>query len=116
GFQLLTCWLKPVLPSLATRAESFLNCEPLQFNRVPEPLTRIEPYTHLMTRVEEKQLDALFDVSKETTMTATSPQASLAAAGEGVISIDDFSKIDLRIAKIVKAEHVDGADKLLKLT
>src|SRR5882672_2408540 len=66
GFQLLTCWLKPVLPSLATRAESFLNCEPLQFNRVPEPLTSIKPYTHLMTRVEEKQLDALFDVSKET--------------------------------------------------
>jgi methionyl-tRNA synthetase len=116
GFQLLTCWLKPVLPSLATRAESFLNCEPLQFNRVPEPLTRIKPYTHLMTRVEEKQLDALFDVSKETTMTATSPQPSPAAAGEGVISIDDFGKIDLRIAKIVKAEHVDGADKLLKLT
>ncbi len=67
-----------------------------------------------MTRVEEKQLDALFDVSKETIMIATSP--SPAAAGEGVVSIGDFSKIDLRIAKIVKAEHVDGADKLLKLT
>ena len=39
GFQLLTCWLKPVLPGLATRAESFLNCEPLRFDRVPEPLT-----------------------------------------------------------------------------
>ena len=116
GFQLLTCWLKPVLPSLAIRAESFLNCEPLQFNRVPEPLTRIKAYTHLMTRVEEKQLDALFEVSKEATMTASSPQPSPAAAGEGVISIDDFNKLDLRIAKIVKAEHVDGADKLLKLT
>ncbi len=116
GFQLLTCWLKPVLPSLAIRAESFLNCEPLQFNRVPEPLTRIKAYTHLMTRVEEKQLDALFEVSKEATMTASSPQPSPAAAGEGVISIDDFNKLDLRIARIVKAEHVDGADKLLKLT
>ena len=116
GFQLLTCWLKPVLPSLAIRAESFLNCEPLQFNRVPEPLTRIKAYTHLMTRVEEKQLDALFEVSKEATMTASSPQPSPAAAGEGVISIDDFNKLDLRIARIVKAEHVDGADRLLKLT
>ena len=116
GFQLVTCWLKPVLPSLATRAESFLNCEPLRFDRVPEPLTNVKPYTHLMTRVEEKQLDALFDVSKETTMTAPSPQPSPAVAGEGVISIDDFNKVDLRIAEIVKAEHVDGADKLLKLT
>ena len=49
-------------------------------------------------------------------MTTPSPQPSLAAAGEGVISIDDFNKLDLRIAKIVKAEHVEGADKLLKLT
>ena len=69
-----------------------------------------------MTRVEEKQLDALFEVSKEATMTAPSPQPSPATAGEGVISIDDFNKLDLRIARIVKAEHVDGADKLLKLT
>jgi methionyl-tRNA synthetase len=69
-----------------------------------------------MARVEERQLDALFDVSKETTMTALSPQPSPANAGEGTISIDDFNKLDLRIAKIVKAEHVDGADKLLKLT
>jgi len=49
-------------------------------------------------------------------MTSPSPQPSPAGAGEGVISIDDFAKVDLRIAKIVKAEHVDGADKLLKLT
>ncbi|HKB73679.1 MAG TPA: methionine--tRNA ligase subunit beta, partial [Burkholderiales bacterium] len=68
-------------------------------------------------RVEEKQLDALFEpTSEKSAMTAPSPQPSPAAAGEGVISIDDFNKVDLRIAKIVKAEHVDGADKLLKLT
>ena len=65
-----------------------------------------------MTRVEEKQLDALFEVSKEATMTTPSPSS---AAADGTISIDDFNKVDLRIAKIVKAEHVDGADKLLKL-
>jgi len=112
GFQLLTCWLKPVLPSLATRAESFLNCEPLQFNRVPEPLSRIKPYTHLLTRVEEKQLDALFESTSEKSAMTTPTGAST----DATISIDEFSKVDLRIAKIVKAEHVDGADKLLKLT
>ena len=112
GFQLLMCWLKPVLPSLATRAESFLNCEPLQFNRVPEPLSRIKPYTHLLTRVEEKQLDALFESTSEKSAMTTPTGAST----DATISIDDFSKVDLRIARIVKAEHVDGADKLLKLT
>ena len=112
GFQLLTCWLKPVLPSLATRAESFLNCEPLQFNRVPEPLSRIKPYTHLLTRVEEKQLDALFESTSEKSAMTTPTGPST----DATISIDEFSKVDLRIARIVKAEHVDGADKLLKLT
>jgi methionyl-tRNA synthetase len=58
----------------------------------------------------------LIDISKETTMTTPSPQPSPAPAAEGVISIDDFNKIDLRIAKIVKAEHIEGAEKLLKLT
>jgi len=112
GFQLLTCWLKPVLPSLATRAESFLNCEPLQFNRVPEPLSRIKPYTHLLTRVDEKQLDALFESTSEKSAMTTPTGPST----DATISIDEFSKVDLRIARIVKAEHVDGADKLLKLT
>src|SRR3979490_2687143 len=99
GFQLLTCWLKPVLPSLATRAESFLNCEPLRFDRVPEPLTSIKPYTHLMTRVEEKQLDALFESTSEKSAMTTPTGAST----DATISIDEFSKVDLRIAKIVKA-------------
>jgi methionyl-tRNA synthetase len=112
GFQLLTCWLKPVLPSLATRAESFLNCEPLRFNRVPEPLTGIKPYAHLMTRVDEKQLNALFEPNSEISAMTTPATPS----ADGTISVDDFSKVDLRIARIVKAEHVDGADKLLKLT
>jgi methionyl-tRNA synthetase len=84
-----------------------------------------------MSRVEEKQLDALFEIEKEMTKVTTSTphpaspgksgtapptQPSPASAGEGVISIDDFTKIDLRVAKISMAEHVEGADKLLKLT
>jgi methionyl-tRNA synthetase len=75
-----------------------------------------------MTRVEEKQLDALFDIEKEipkvtaSTPHPTSPGPAAPAAAPTTISIDDFAKIDLRVAKIVKAEHVEGADKLLKLT
>ena len=77
-----------------------------------------------MTRVEEKQLNALFDIEKEPAKVTTppSPQPS-PVKGEGdktatpsMITIDDFAKIDLRIAKITMAEHVEGADKLLKLT
>ena len=75
-----------------------------------------------MTRVDPKQLDALFDVEREPAkMTAStphpaSPAGAEAAAAPATISIDDFAKLDLRIARIVKAEHVEGADKLLKLT
>jgi methionyl-tRNA synthetase len=64
-----------------------------------------------MTRVEEKQLDALFEPTEKSAMTTPA-----APSADGTIAIDDFNKVDLRIAKIVKAEHVDGADKLLKLT
>src|SRR6266853_1845715 len=115
-FYRLTIFLKPVLPMLAKNAERFLNTPDLIWDDLGKRPIGIGKYAHLTTRVEEKQLDALFDVSKEATMTAPSPQPSPAAAGEGVISIDDFNKVDLRIAKIVKAELVDGADKLLKLT
>src|SRR6266850_698882 len=121
-FRLFTLYLKPVLPKLAADVEDFLNIAPLNWGNASTLLPaghKINPYRHLMTRVEERQLDALFDVSKEATMTtAPSPQPSPAKAGEGEnpISIDDFNKVDLRIAKIVKAEHVEGADKLLKLT
>src|SRR5258706_7262194 len=114
AFQYLTMWLKPVLPELASKAEAFLGCGPLSWTDALPELQRIETYQHLMHRVEEKQLDALFEVSKEATMTAPSPSPS--AAADGTISIDDFNKVDLRIARIVKAEHVEGADKLLKLT
>jgi len=118
-FRLATIYLKPILPDLAAHVERFLGVASLQWKDAETLLPenhRIGTYSHLMTRVEEKQLDTLFEVSKETTMTAPSPQPSPATAGEGVISIDDFNKVDLRIARIVKAEHVEGADKLLKLT
>jgi len=89
---------------------------------------KIRPYKHLMTRVEERQLDELFgllpDASKAETPAkpAAAPAKPAAKAKapeptpEGCISIDDFTKVDLRIAKIVNAEHVEGSDKLLRLT
>jgi methionyl-tRNA synthetase len=121
AFRCLTVYLKPILPKLARDVESFLNIESLTWGDAIRPLPAghvIRPYTHLMTRVEEKQLDALLDIApaptaKEMKMTGTPKPA---AADAGLISIEDFSKIDLRIVRIANAEHVEGADKLLKLT
>ena len=85
----------------------------------------IRPYKHLMTRIEQKQIDAMIEANKQApapTADAHSParhaeaQQHLVAPLGATISIDDFSKVDLRVAKIVDAEHVQGADKLLKLT
>ena len=140
-FRLLTIYLKPVMPALAAEVEKFLNIAPLAWADTQSLLPdghRINDYQHLMTRVEEKQLDALFDIpaaapKKDEKKMNNAPQtpagrASPAGApsplpspagGEGAaatISIDEFAKVDLRVAKIVKAEHVEGADKLLKLT
>ena len=136
AFQYLTLWLKPVLPELAAKAETFLGCGPLSWADALPELKKIQTYQHLMTRVEEKQLDALFDIEKAQPMTSSPPSQPSAVKGEGAgsgaspikreggdsaadaakISIDDFSKVDLRVAKISTAEHVEGADKLLKLT
>jgi len=120
GFKLLSVLLAPVLPQLAARAakDLFGYDQAFTWTDADSLPVRICPFQHLMTRVDAKQLDALFEIDKEP---ALSPQPS-PARGEGEdsgnpqITIDDFSKIDLRIAKIVSAEHVEGADKLLKLT
>ncbi|MGB7540613.1 MAG: methionine--tRNA ligase, partial [Burkholderiales bacterium] len=124
-FRALTLMLKPVLPTLAEDVEKFLSVPEFQWDALAHPLPtghQIKNYQHLMTRVEDRQLDALFDV--QSVPQATAPQrhaehqqheAKESAVTE-TISMDDFNKIDLRIAKIVKAERVEGADKLLKLT
>jgi len=131
GFKALTLFLKPMLPALAADAETFLRCGPLKWQDLVLPFTpeKFLPSGHefgmfkpLMTRVDPKQVEALFDSDKETTMATTPPSQSSPAGGEGAvggapqITIDDFNKLDLRIARIVTAEHVAGADKLLKLT
>ena len=85
--------------------------------------TSIRPYEHLMTRIDPKQIDALLDGPKRAPRPRRRPRRSrprAPASGGGTRTthdhVDDFAKVDLRIAKIVNAEHVDGADKLLKLT
>ncbi len=128
GFEYLSLWLKPVLPCLAERAEAFLGCGELSFARQPAPLVRIQPYEHLLTRIESKPIEAL--MAENTRPRAPAPAAAGASGGiapisdpisadpisPDPISIEDFGKIELRIARIVRAEHVVGADKLLKLT
>ena len=158
-FRVITACLKPILPALAKNAETFLACEPLDFENALVPLGdghEIRKYVHLMTRVEGKMLDALLDVpgAPEPAAALPSPRPSPAPAGGGVvgaaiaatdasptgatpggaapggaaarraapggaaamIGIDEFAKVDLRIARIVDAQAVVGADKLVQLT
>ena len=145
GFQVLTVYLAPIIPSVARAVFSkfFGIDKSVSWDDHRNLVDRVLPYQHLMQRVDPGQLDALFDLppaapakeQKEVTETSkngshsrsaatsspstphpASPGPAAPTAAAAAISIDDFAKIDLRIAKIVKAEHVDGADKLLKLT
>nr|WP_294838859.1 methionine--tRNA ligase [uncultured Methylotenera sp.] len=131
-FRLLTLYLKPVLPKLAGEIEQFLNIAPLSWDAVATsllPQHTINAYEHLITRVDGKQVEAMTEANKENLQATAIPaqhsqqrhaehqQAASAEATEAeYISIDDFTKVDLRIAKIVSAEHVEGAEKLLKLS
>jgi len=126
-FRDLTVFLAPVLPDTAAKVAALFKFGELKWETLSRRLDKgheIAQYTHLMSRVEPKQLDALFDIDKDipkvtasTPHPATPPAAEMAkSAAPATISIDDFAKIDLRVAKIIKAERVEGADKLLKLT
>ncbi|WP_286805968.1 methionine--tRNA ligase, partial [Marinimicrobium sp. UBA4209] len=116
-FRALVTWLKPVLPQLAEKAEAFLSetldwSQPLRF-RGGE---RIEKFKPLLTRVEKEHVNAMVEASKEAApaQKASGPLADEPIAEE--IEFGDFAKVDLRVALIAKAEHVEGADKLLRLT
>lgn len=138
-FRLLTLYLKPVLPAVAVSVERFLNVESLSWSDAATSLPaghRINTYSHLMTRIDTKQIEALVDANKESLKPAaeshspqrhaqhqekvvtesTQPAAAAAAApANPTISIDEFMKVDLRVAKVVDAQHVEGAEKLVKL-
>jgi methionyl-tRNA synthetase len=118
AFRLLTVYLKPVLPELAARVEVFLNVAPLVFSDARSELGtagshRIGGYQHLMQRVDNKQLDALFEPPADELAAPASPGGEDIAP---VIGIDDFARIDLRIARILDCEAVHGSTKLLRLT
>jgi methionyl-tRNA synthetase len=130
AFRLLTIYLKPVLPQLAAGVEQFLKTAPFTIQDAATQLGAghgIGDYVHLMQRVDIKQLDALFEVINMPidgeliasiaikSVVKSAPEAASDAKSE-IITIDDFAKIDLRIAKIVNCESVEGSVKLLRLT
>ncbi len=121
AFRLLTIYLKPVLPSVAAQVEKFLQVEPLSFTDAARALGahRIGAYQHLMQRVDPKLLDALFEPAAAAAAAPVAEEAPALPGGEDIaptIGIEDFAKIDLRIARIVEARKVEGSNKLLQLT
>ena len=133
AFRLLTLYLKPVLPKVAEAVEAFLNIAPLSWCDVATPLPaghEIRPYQHLMTRIDPKLVEKLVEANKASLAPAVEPPAPVAAtktpekpveapaentSTTSTISIDDFMKVELRVAKIVDAGQVEGAEKLIRL-
>ena len=125
AFRVLTVYLKPILPKLAAEVARFLMEPPERFADVAQPLGagwQIGEYKHLMQRVDVKQLDALFEppTPAQQAQAAIESEASTALPGgeamAPAITIDDFAKVDLRIACIVDCAAVEGSSKLLRLT
>ncbi len=129
AFRLLALYLKPVLPRMVARIEQFLNVPPLEWKQAGELLAAetIKPYEHLARRVEQRQIDALLAEGSGGAIGSTQPAAAPANqtvkakqkkddAPPPTIDAAEFARIDLRVARIVDAQDVPGADKLLQLT
>ncbi|MEH6610433.1 MAG: methionine--tRNA ligase [Halioglobus sp.] len=115
-FRVLMTYLKPVLPAMAEKAEAFLNTS-LDWTALQAPLCshKLNKFVPLMTRIEGKQVEAMVEASKEEApVKAPAPVKKEEVAA--TIEFDDFAKVDLRVAQIIAAEEVEGADKLLRLT
>ena len=118
-FSLLATYLKPVIPVLAEQAELFLNISTQAWPAAQNPLLNhsINDFKPLMTRVEADKILAIVEASKENLEKTASPlKAKVFEPIADTIEFEDFAKLDLRIAKIIKAEHIEGSDKLLQLT
>jgi len=124
-FRQLIIYLSPVLPDMAEKTCDFLNCNNMLWHDISTPLTghEIKKFKPLMMRVEEDKIEAMINASKEELKAIKKPEIvdkkmveSTADPISEMIEFDDFAKIDLRIAKIIKAQHVEKADKLLQLT
>ncbi|MBS0432480.1 MAG: methionine--tRNA ligase [Proteobacteria bacterium] len=135
-FRLLTIWLSPVVPGIASRAFDFLGSPVSRFEDALDPLlgARINAFTPLATRIEPKKIEAMIEASKDSLQPNAAPTASPAPAKPATqaktamnesattatpattatIAIDDFARLDLRIGKVLGCEHVEGSDKLLR--
>ncbi len=121
AFRLLTIYLKPIVPALAARVEAFLQVPAMQFADAERALGqhRIADYKHLMQRVDAAKVEALLAPAEPAAPPASDTPAPALPGGEAIaaeIGIDAFSAVDLRVAKIVNAELVEGSNKLLRLT
>lgn len=123
AFRLIAIYLKPVVPQLVAKIELFLNSAPLMWSNLEQLSlnSEINNYSHLINRVEPSMIEKIIEINQQQ---LDAQNADSKSAAENIIyekiaetiSIDDFSKIDLRVAKIVAASHVVGADKLIQLT
>ena len=118
AFRLLMTYLKPVLPKLAADVEGFLGIAPLTWQAADSLLLNhtIQPYQHLMTRIDPKQIEALIEANKESIEAVTDTAAPSTAPFADPITIDDFAKLDLRIATVLDCKLIEGSDKLLHFT
>ncbi|ENA4996052.1 methionine--tRNA ligase [Escherichia albertii] len=118
-FKILMTLLKPIVPELAKRAETFLNTQ-LKWAEIRKPLIshKVNPFKALYNRIDMKQVEALVEASKEEVKAAAAPVTGPLADDpiQETITFDDFAKVDLRVALIENAEFVEGSDKLLRLT
>src|SRR5579859_1168079 len=116
-FRVLMIYLKPVLPELARKTEAFLDVKPLSWADLSQALLghKIKTFTPMIARVDKVKIDVMVESSKED-LAKNTQKASNMDPIAAEISYEDFAKVDLRIARIIKAEHVEGADKLLRLT
>lgn len=121
AFRLLVLYLQPVMPQLATKVATFLNVESLDYETLDQVLTNhaIRPYEPLVTRIEMRDVEAMIQPETATAATVAAVQPKALQSIEPIApqcSLEDFMAVDLRVAKIVNATHVQGADKLLQLT
>ncbi|MCO6526684.1 methionine--tRNA ligase [Snodgrassella sp.] len=117
AFRILTVYLSPVLPQLATKVAAFLNVTPLSWNDSMTLLPAdhsINTYQHLMQRVEQKQIDDLVAANRQNIQPASTAATAAYEAVAATASFDDFMKIDMRVARVLTCEKVEGSSKLLK--
>ena len=117
-FKVLIGYLRPILPGTAEASEAFLQIEPQQWSDIATPLLdhEIGKFKPLMTRVDPKKVEAMVEASKEDMTAKPQKEEAKKEAATSTIEYEEFAKVDLRIARIARAELVEGADKLLRLT